>query len=286
MIKFGPSGTPEEFAADTRFKGTEDMPAYLVEKGLDCFEYSFGRGVRMTEATARRIGQVFADHGIEISVHAPYFVNLASPDPQKIQNSFAYILDSLQALRWLGGKRCVFHPGSPVGRSREEAMAAMLTNTQQLVELIYRHGFDDMLVCPETMGKVNQMGTVEEVAKLCALDPVLVPCVDFGHVNARERGSLKGEDDYRALLDELDRYLPWHKIENMHVHFSKVMYTQMGEKCHLTFADTQYGPEFAPLARVAVACGLQPYMVCESAGTQGIDAVCMRDLYRDALLRK
>lgn len=284
MIKFGPSGSDEVFAASPQYRGTVDMPLYVKELGLDCFEYSFGKGVRMSPETAHQIGSSFAREGVEISVHAPYFINFANPDPEKIQNSFGYVVASLEALGALGGNRCVFHPGSPLTRTREEAWVDLERNVARLAEILHELGLDHFRVCPETMGKLNQMGTVEEIAKLCALDKVFTPCVDFGHVNAREQGSLKTADDFKRVIDTFGRYIEWERVSTMHVHFSKIEYTAKGEKCHLTFDDTTYGPEFEPLAEVLAEYKMEPYIVSESAGTQGRDAVYMRDAYQKALI--
>ena len=114
MIKFGPSGTCDKFK-EMGFTATIQAAPWLKELGLDLFEYSFGRGVRVGEETAAKIGAVFAENGIEMSVHAPYFINLATTDEQKAANNHEYILSSLKALRAFGGKRCVFHPGAPAG---------------------------------------------------------------------------------------------------------------------------------------------------------------------------
>lgn len=279
MIKFGPSGSSQEFLNDPAYQCTIDMPKYVRALGLQCFEYSFGKGVRIGAETATAIGQAFRDADIEISVHAPYFINFANPDPEKIAGSNRYLLDSLAALRLFGGTRCVFHPGSPMKRTREEAFADMYANLTATAQVLHEAGYGDMRVCPETMGKINQMGTVEEVARLCAIDPIYTPCVDFGHVNARGQGCLKTEDDFKRVIDTFAKYIDWDRVSNMHVHFSKIEYTAMGEKCHLTMADTQYGPEFEPLARVFDEYDMTPYVVSESAGTQGQDARLMADIY-------
>ena len=283
MIKFGPSGTPEDFMLDTTYKGTVDMPKYVRAMGLDCFEYSFGRGVNLGEAKAREIADAFREADVEISVHAPYFINFANPDPDKIDKSCGYIVDSLVAAGLMGARRCVFHPGSPLKRDRDSAVSDMQRNVAMLAERLHAMGLDDYMVCPETMGKVNQLGTVEEIADLCRIDPIFVPCVDFGHVNAREQGSLKTVDDFKRVVDVFARVLDWERVKNMHVHFSKIEYTAMGEKCHLTMDDTVYGPEFEPLAEVLVEYGMTPYIVSESAGTQGRDAARMKEIYLKCL---
>ena len=108
---------------------------------------------------------------------------------------------------------------------------------------------------------------------------VFTPCVDFGHVNAREQGSLKTEEDYAARLEYMISQLGKERMDGFHVHFSKIKYGAKGEICHLTFDDEVYGPEFAPLAAALKKRGLHPYIVSESAGTQSRDALMMKNIY-------
>jgi Endonuclease IV (EC 3.1.21.-) len=79
---FGPSGNSQSFY-DEGHKSTTEAPEWLKKRGLDAFEYSFGRGVRIREGTAREIGNAFVKEGITLSVHAPYYINLASTDEEK-----------------------------------------------------------------------------------------------------------------------------------------------------------------------------------------------------------
>lgn len=194
MIKFGPSGNSESFYAEG-FEHSEDSAAFVKGRGLDCFEYSFGRGVRMTEGKAISIGDAFQEAGIEISVHAPYFINLANPDDEMAAKSYGYVLDSARALKLMQGKRCVFHPATEGKETREVAFSRTLDRVKILRDYIYLNDLQDLIFCPETMGKLAQIGTVEEIAEICSVDPVFTPCVDFGHVNAREQGSLKRAAD-------------------------------------------------------------------------------------------
>ena len=278
MIKFGPSGNSESFYA-LGYEKTEEAAAFVRERGLDCFEYSFGRGVRMSEAKAESIRKAFDAAGVEISVHAPYFINFASPEDEKVQNSYRYVLDSAAMVRRMGGRRVVFHPAAQGKASREEAFARTLEHIKVLRDLIYANGMEDLVFCPETMGKVAQIGTVEEIAALCRVDPVFVPCVDFGHINAREQGSLKTVSDYRARLEYFIEELGRERMQHFHVHFSKIMYGARGEIKHLTFADTQYGPEFEPLAIALKELALEPYIVSESDGMQAEEAKIMQEIY-------
>ena len=278
MIKFGPSGNCELFYAQGH-SHTEEAAKFVKEFGLDCFEYSFGRGVRMSEDKAISIGEAFAQENVEISAHAPYFINFANPDDEMAAKSYGYVLDTANALKCMGGKRVVFHPAAQGKASREEAVALTEERLKILRDYIYLNSLQDMTFCPETMGKLAQIGTVEEVTRFCKVDPIYTPCIDFGHINAREQGSLKTVGDYKSRLEYMIAELGYERMKHFHAHFSKIMYSVKGEIKHLTFEDMVYGPEFEPLAVALKELKLEPYIVSESAGTQAEDALKMKQIY-------
>ena len=278
MILFGPSGNSESFFAE-KHKTTEEAAVWSRDRGLDYFEYSFGRGVNMSEEKATSIGRAFEEAGVGISVHAPYFINFATPEEEKAENSFRYVTDSARMVRLMKGNRVVFHPAAQGKEERDVAVSRTLDRIRTLRDRIYENGLDDLFFCPETMGKLGQIGTIEEIVSFCKTDRVFLPAVDFGHVNAREGGSLKTTSDYRSRLEYMIGELGMEKMKNFHVHFSKIEYSGKGEIRHLTFADDVYGPEFEPLAVALKDLGLEPVVICESAGTQAEDASEMKRIY-------
>ncbi|MDE6302064.1 MAG: TIM barrel protein, partial [Clostridia bacterium] len=275
---FGPSGHDESYAKEG-YTSTLQMPKWLRDKGLDLFEYSFGRGVRISSETAEAIGAEVDKYNIEMSVHAPYFINFASVEQQKADNSITYLTSSLKVLRHFHGSRCVFHSGAEGGQPRIEAFARTKDSFMRALAEIEALGLDDLIVCPETMGKQAQIGTIEEVIELCKLGNNVYPCIDFGHVNSLLQGALKTTDDFQRVVDKMFDGLGEIKTKNMHVHFSKIQYGAKGEIKHLTFADNIYGPEFEPFAEVIVKNSLTPHILSESAGTQMIDAKTMKSIY-------
>jgi len=278
MIKFGPSGNSVAFATAGKSK-SEESAFWVKDMGLNCFEYSFGRGVSLTDERAISIGNAFRDAGVEISVHAPYYINFANPDDEMAEKSYMYVLQSAQKVKLMGGKRVVFHPASQGKMKREQAVDLTVKRLEILRDKIYENGFEDLIFCPETMGKIGQIGTIEEVTRFCKIDKIYVPAVDFGHINARECGSLKTENDYFERLSYMVSELGLEKMKNFHIHFSKIEYSAKGEVRHLTFEDTHYGPDFDPLSVALKKLGLEPYVICESAGTQDIDALKMQKIY-------
>ncbi len=278
MIKFGVAGNSLSFYNEG-YKNTVDAAQWCKNRGIDCFEYSFGRGISLGDDTAKKIATAFSNEDVEISVHAPYFINFANVDPQKINNSIDYILSSIQKMRLLGANRLVFHPASQGKLEREDAQKLTIENIKKLSDKIVEIHAEDLKICVETMGKMNQMGTVDEVIEYSNIAPFIYPCIDFGHVNAREQGILKTAANYNTIIEKMLENLPKHKVFDMHVHFSKIAYGPKGELNHLTFDDKKYGPEFEPLAESLHKFGLEPYIICESNGTQAEDAIQMKKIY-------
>ena len=192
--------------------------------------------------------------------------------------SIEYIRRSAEVSALLGAKTMVVHCGSCAKISRETAMG-YARETLEGVALMMQENDFKTIVGIETMGKVNQLGTLDEVIELCKISPCFAPVVDFGHLNARDRGVFYTVDDYKRVFDRIASELGSNYAEDLHCHFSKIMFTEMGEKKHLTFEDDVYGPNFEPLAEAIVSLGVAPTIICESAGTQSHDAAFMKLTY-------
>lgn len=282
MIRFGPAGNSEAFYAEGN-KHTYEAPKWLWKQGLNAFEYSFGRGVKLKEATASKIREQAEHYDIAVSVHAPYYINLANDAPEKFEKNLAYFRESTAAAGYLGAQRIVFHPGSCAKLERSEAFRNVCKNLKDILHVLHEEGYHDFIYCAETMGKLNQIADLEEVCILAQLDDCIYPAIDFGHLNARTLGGLRTQEDYTAVLSSLENSVGKEKTDKMHVHFSHIQYTDKGEKMHLTFEDREWGPFFEPLAAVLKARpGMEPVIICESSGTQAKDAVKMKRLYEEA----
>ena len=151
-------------------------------------------------------------------------------------------------------------------------------NIKNLIEILDELGFEDFILCPETMGKHGQIGTVEEIAKICAIDDRIIPTIDFGHVNSFGLGSLKTEADFENVFKTFKEYLG-DRFNKVHIHFSKIKYGSKGELCHLTFDDNEYGPEFEPLSKVLKKMNIEASVICESRGMQTRDACIMQNIF-------
>ena len=281
---FGPAGNCDEFAA-AGYKATVQVFGFLQQRGLTAYEYQCGRGVRVSDESAAAIRRKASEHGIAVSLHAPYFISLASAEEEKRENSIRYILESARAVDKMGGDRIVVHPGGLGGRSREEAAALATDTLLRAQAALDAEHLGHVHVCPEVMGKINQLGTLDEVLGFCRAEERFLPCVDFGHLNSRTGGETNTAEAFVTVLDRIGDQLGKERQKAFHIHFSKIEYTVGGEKKHLTFADEQFGPEPAPLMRLLAERGLCPTVICESAGTQTADAAAMQALYRQAVVK-
>lgn len=276
-IKFGPAGNAQSFA-EAGFKATVDAPRWLREMGLNAYEYQCGRGVNIGEETARKIAAQAALHDIAMSLHAPYYINLSNRDEERVQKNIGYVLASCQAATWLGADRIVVHTGGVGKQARTKAFENTKENVRDILNAVEQAGYTTT-ICLETMGKQSVIGSAEEIFELVALDDRLLPCIDFGHLNARTCGKCSTEEEFAQVLDLMENTIGTERARVFHSHFSHIEYGPKGEVRHLTFADEQYGPDFSPLAKLIAQRGWTPRFICESAGTQAEDAKQMMEMY-------
>lgn len=280
---FGPAGNGLGFAK-AGYKNTIDAPKYLKDIGLDAYEYQCGKGVKTGEASARKFGEKSKVNGIALSIHAPYYISLSSVEEEKRNNSINYIMQTARLAEYMGATRIIIHSGSCSKISRNDALAFAKDTLLRARNVAKNENLEHITFCPETMGKINQLGNLDEVIALCECDESFIPCIDFGHLNARENGFIKGLQEYADILDKIENKLGIDRLKVFHSHFSKIEYTAKGgEVKHLTFDDIEYGPNFEPLMEIVARKNLSPTIICESSGTQDIDALTMKKYYMSVM---
>ena len=278
MIRFGPAGNCDMFYSQGN-KSTIQMPSFLNSIGLNAYEIQCGRGVRMKNEVAASLKENAAKYDITLSVHAPYYISMSGIEEEKRLKSIDYILQSAHLAEKSGATRVVLHTGSCAKISRQQALDLAIDSMKKTLDALKEENLSNVFICPETMGKINQLGTLDEVLALCSLSEQLLPAIDFGHLNARTNGSIKSEADYAFILDRLEDKIGTDRTKIFHSHFSKIEYTENGgEVRHLTFDDNVYGPEFEPLANQLIKRNYAPTIICESAGTQSEDALKMQSI--------
>ena len=267
MVRFGPSGNDVKFYADGN-QSSVDAPRWLESIGLNAYEISFGRGIRMTDKTAQIIGAQAAAHGVQISVHAPYYINLANT--ANLEKNYHYIKRSLELLALMGGKRLVVHTGCQMQMAHEEALNNCKQSLRIVLQRLQEDGINDYWLCLETMGKYTQIGNLDEICELCALDPKqLMPTVDLGHMNCLAQGQMDLEHVFQQL-----QIFP-----QVHFHISFIEYNAKGEIRHLTLADQQYGFDLSLVMRLLHQRPGNDVVISESDSIMAQDSLKLRDFY-------
>ncbi len=280
MVRFGPAGNCKTFY-EAGYKKSIEAPKWLKSIGLSAYEYSFGRGITLNDDTAITLGEEAKKYDIEVSIHAPYYINFANPDDEMVEKSYMYVINSLQKLKLIGGHRLVVHPASCGKLDRKDAIKLVHKRLHILKDKLQELGLDNFLICLETMGKPAQIGTYQEVIDMCTISPNFIPTLDFGHINALGQGCLKTEDDYRKIIDYLFDTLGEEKARKVHIHFSKIEYGAKGEIRHLTLEDQKYGPEFEPLAKLIKEYKMEPVIISESSEVMAHDALILKNIYEN-----
>ena len=274
---FGPAGSSEDFHSKHKFSW--EMPGYLADMGLNAFEYQCGQGVRVNDKTAQRLKEESNRLGIRLSLHSPYFISLSSVEEQKRDKSIEYILQSCDAAMRMGADRIVIHSGPCSKMTREEALALAKDTLLRARARAVSEGYESIHFCPETMGKINQVGDLQETLEFCTVSDKLMPCIDFGHLYARSLGADEGEEATCRILDAIVAALGEERGKQFHVHFSNIEYTKAGEKRHHNYGDSEYGPSFEPLAKQIVLRNLDLTIICESKGRMAEDAALFMSMW-------
>lgn len=274
-ILFGPAGNP------IGFKGKSNQACnYIAHEGLDAYEYQATYGVRIGENSAKELRKNSEENKILVSMHAPYYINLSSQDPEVIERSIDRLVQSARAAEWMGAYRIVFHPGFYTKYTPAEAMNICKKAIADILEKLDSLGIKKFTFAPETTGKKSQLGNLEEIIDICQSFDHFEPTIDFAHIHARGEGMIKNKDDYIKIVDYLEREMD---IKRLHCHFTRIEYTPAGEKKHHTLEETEYGPPVKPLIETLIETGWKSTIICETPLIDQ-DALRLKSCFNEILM--
>jgi deoxyribonuclease-4 len=280
--RFGPAGVPPAFRA---MKATlADVPKLLRVEGLDALEYEaiyWGGKPQIKKEDAERFGLEARRNDVWLSLHGSYFVNLCGKK-NVVEASKKRLIACATAAQWMRAYVVVFHPGFYGKRPREEVLKSCVTALKDVVETIGSLGISNVKIGAETMGKPSQLGSLEEVLTICEEVDQTQLVVDWSHLHARGMGRFRTVEDFRKAVVEIENRLGVEAVKNMHCHFTKIEFTDKGERRHHTLDEARYGPDFGLLAKIIAEFKLRPVMICESP-LLDIDAMKMRDILQTEL---
>lgn len=231
----------------------------------------------MGEDTAKELRALAEEHDISLTVHAPYYVNLNSAEPEKITASKDRIIQAARVGAWAGAKSVTFHAAYYHGDDPEDVYDRVKHHMEDMLEQLQQEGIAIRL-SPETTGGPSQFGTLEELVRLGVDVPGVYPCVDFSHLFARSLGEFNSYEDFTGALEMIRDNLGVHALREQHIHLSGIEYGPKGEKRHLPFAETELKYEDVLQALVDFEVG--GWVTCESPILEE-DALILQRLYHE-----
>jgi len=258
-FKFGtvgsPSGTPKKPG------GSVGAIEFSKSIGLDTLELGWVQSVRVTEATCAAIKSTSEVHGVALSVHAPYFINLNAND-EEWPKSRKRLMDAAHYGCLAGATDIIFHPGSYFTNEPLEVLKIAIPRLQGCVDELKTNG-DMVTLRPETMGKSAMLGSLEDAVAMSKAIDMVQPCLDFAHLHARPGdGTMNTYDEWSRLLDFYGRELGEKAFKHLHIHLSGIEYGPKGEKNHLKLADADL--DMNALFKALNKFGCAGRIMCES----------------------
>lgn len=280
--RFGPAGVPPVFRI---LKVTlAAVPILLREEGLDAFEYQavrWGAKPQIKKEDAEKLGLRARENDVLLSLHGSYFMNFCGRK-EIIEASKQRLVTCTIAAEWMKAYIVVFHPGFYGEKPRKEAFNNCVQALKNVVEAMNALGIRNVKIGPETMGKHSQLGSLHEVLGICEEVEQTQPVIDWAHLHARNMGRFKTVDDFRRVFEEIEWRLGTDAVKGLHCHFTKVEFTNKGERRHRILNETRYGPDFGMLAKVIAEFKLKPIIISESP-LLDLDAMKMRDTLQKEL---
>ncbi|KZX13852.1 TIM barrel protein [Methanobrevibacter curvatus] len=255
-VIFGPAGRPIDYKGPG-YKACD----YIAGEGLGAYEYQGGRGLRIGEKSSKILKENSIKNNILLSLHGPYFINLASLKEKTINNTIELMFKSAQIAEWMGAYRIVFHPGYYGSNTNSVSLSIAIETVNKIFKNLEEAGIKDFTFSPETTGKKSQLGNLDEIISLCKEFDKFEPTIDFAHLHARNEGAVKSKDDYNSILSKLENEL---EINTLHCHFTRIEYSASGEKKHHCLDELDYGPSPKLFLESLVENDFKATIICES----------------------
>jgi deoxyribonuclease-4 len=232
--------------------------------------------VRVSESTAKTIQAAGEDHGVHLSVHAPYYINL-NADDEEWPKSRKRLMDAANAGHWAGATDIIFHPGSYFESPPEVVLETAIPRLKGCVEELRGDG-NPVTLRPETMGKSAMLGSLADTLIMAQEIDGVEPCLDFAHLHARPGdGSVNSYEEWSSSLETYREALGQDSLGRLHCHLSGIEYGEKGELNHLMLADSDFDLEALLQALVDFNCGGR--ILCESPEEMDRDALVIKSAW-------
>lgn len=273
---FGTVGTPK--STPDRLRGSVGTITHLSNQDLFAFEIGWVRSVRVSEKTARKIKETAEEAGVQLSVHAPYYINL-NADDEEWPKSRKRLMDAAHAGHLAGATDIIFHPGSYFEEPAEQVLEKVIPRLKGCVNEL-RGEDNPVTLRPETMGKGSLLGSLSDTLVMATEIEGVEPCLDFAHLHARAGdGSVNSYEEWSEHLQSYGKALGQDALARLHCHLSGIEYTEKGEQNHLMLADSDFDLDALLRALADFNCGGR--IVCESPEHMDKDAQVIKTAWQE-----
>lgn len=275
VFHFGTAGSPQ--STPKRPGGSIGTLLHLSSLGLTALELGWVRSVRISEATCAKIKATAIEVGVQLSVHAPYFINL-NADGDEWPKSRKRLMDAAHYGNLAGATDIVFHPGSYFGQTPQKTLKIAIPRLNDCAEEL-RFSGNLVTLRPETMGKGALLGSLEDILILSQEIEGVEPCLDFAHLHARPGdGSVNSFEEWCEVLNAYKHTLAATSLKRLHCHLSGIEYGAKGERNHLMIADSDL--DLQGLLRALAEFGCSGRILCESPMNMDVDALKIKKTWQ------
>ena len=256
-------------------KGYKKGLGIIKEMDLDGLEVEFVHGVRMNEANQTLVRDFSNQENTLVTCHGPYYINLNSQEPEKIDASVERILETARMGKNIDAYSVTFHAAFYMKQSPEDVYNTVYKSMEKICSTLEGEN-NNIWVRPETTGKGTQWGTLEEIVKLSKEFKNVLPCIDFAHIHARNNGIYNTYDEFSKMLEYVGQELGQEAFDNFHAHLAGIEYSMKGEKNHLILEESDMN--YKDLLKVFKEFNVKGALVCESPNIEG-DTKLLKDYY-------
>ena len=268
-LRFGTAGIP----LSAKGLGSQEGIKKVRELGLDSMELEFVHSVNLSEEKAYAVKEEARKNDVVLTCHAPYYINLNSPDKAKLKASIGRILNSARILNAAGGWSVCMHAAFYM--KSDDIHKKLKPEFEKIVKTLKNEG-NNVWIRPEIGGKRSQYGSLEEIIKMCQEVEQMMPCIDYAHFHARDNGG-KTHKDFIASLVLLEKELGKEALKNMHMHVEGIEYSDKGEKNHLNLEKSDF--KWKELLQALKEFDAKGVLICESPNIEN-DALMMQKFYK------
>ncbi|MDD3237663.1 MAG: TIM barrel protein [Candidatus Gastranaerophilales bacterium] len=270
-LHFLTAGTPLRVEG----QGYEKAFQTLEELNLDGMELEFVHGVRMKPESQDFVKNIIKEKNFLLTAHGPYYINLNSKEPEKVEASIVRVLDTARMAQKLGLYSITFHAAFYMGGDKNVVQRQVEKTMTQICETLDKEKID-VWIRPETTGKPTQWGDLDEIIAISKNFDNVLPCVDFAHLHARYNGISNTYDEFSRILEKIGNELGQTAIDNFHAHLAGIAYGEKGEKKHLILEESDMN--YKDLLKAFKKFDVKGALVCESPNIED-DTILLKHFY-------